>query len=283
MDWNAAIEQHRDALRRIVVTLFAMAGLQFFPQHGALPQKVALAENPTLPRHLHRAILRLLRPAESAARRLIIAAPRNVTVSSPRQGKGVMTPPPLTLKGEGDSETLTTLSPLRGSEGRARQAARPGQVRGGGSMSTGRPPTLPLFDRLPSPSRPQRPTSNSVPRISLPGYTAPFVIPVRHSPSPSDPLNAARLTLRLQALAAAVDDLPRQARRFARWRNRNQQHKRTAAPSAKSPRRSRRIWPLRGGRPPGAHNARRHPRAVDDVLKAAHGLAFWALESPDTS
>ena len=36
MDWNAAIDKHSEALKRIVVTLFAMAGLeargQFFPQ-----------------------------------------------------------------------------------------------------------------------------------------------------------------------------------------------------------------------------------------------------------
>ena len=37
-------------------------------------------EGPTLPRRLHRAILRLLRPAESAVRRLIVIAARGLVV-----------------------------------------------------------------------------------------------------------------------------------------------------------------------------------------------------------
>ncbi|MGE3363993.1 MAG: hypothetical protein AB7I34_11145 [Rhizobiaceae bacterium] len=267
MDWNAAIERHREALKRILVTLFAMAGVisgscsetksPGFSSEGT--------PEPTLPRHLHRAILRLLRPAESAARRLIIAAARSIVL-----------PPPLTPphKGEGDSPTSPPSSPPPCGEGsgvgvRLRVGAK-----------TGRPPTLPLFDPLPSPSRPRRPTSTSMPRISFPGYAVPFVIPVRHPPSPNDPLDAARLVGRLQALAAALDDLPRHARRFARWRTRRD----AQTPRAQTGRRRfRRIWPLRGGRPPGGHNARRRARPVDDVLKAAHGLAFWSLENPDTS
>ena len=49
----------------------------------------------TLPRHLHRAILRLLRPAEAAARRLIIVAARNLApppalrATSPVNGGGI--------------------------------------------------------------------------------------------------------------------------------------------------------------------------------------------------
>jgi hypothetical protein len=61
MDWNAAIEKNREALKRVLTMLVAMAGL---------------AGGATLPRHLHRAVLRLLRPAEAAARRLVIVAAR---------------------------------------------------------------------------------------------------------------------------------------------------------------------------------------------------------------
>jgi hypothetical protein len=60
---------------------------------SALPQDVALAEKgnlspalgspPTLPRRLHRAVLRLLRPAESAARRLVVVAARDIVVTLP--------------------------------------------------------------------------------------------------------------------------------------------------------------------------------------------------------
>ena len=68
MDWNAAIERHRDTLKCILAALVAMAGL-------------ADGRAGTLPRHLHRAVLRLLRPAEAATRRLVIVAARGIVVS----------------------------------------------------------------------------------------------------------------------------------------------------------------------------------------------------------
>ena len=74
---------------------------------------------------------------------------------------------------------------------------------------------------------------------------------------------------RLQALKLALNDLPRQAKRLARW-----QHRREASPSHKflSP-----LWP---GHPPGY---RRKPiHEVDDVLIECHALAFEAMR-PDTS
>ena len=91
MDWSAAIEKHREALTHIVATLVAMAGLggqlAFLPQEGASPRGSAQAEkskpSPPLPRHLRLAVLRLLRPAESAARRLIIALARGLVVTLP--------------------------------------------------------------------------------------------------------------------------------------------------------------------------------------------------------
>jgi hypothetical protein len=92
MDWTAAIEKHRDALKGIVAALVAMAGVAGLGaglvSHGDAPA--------TLPRHLHRAVLRLLRPAESAARRLVIVlarglahppAPRPRKPGPPKAGK----------------------------------------------------------------------------------------------------------------------------------------------------------------------------------------------------
>ena len=85
MDWNLAIEKNHWALKRIVAMLVATAGIASLtsPLAGedgsarrgeaeALAEPGEKAPAPTLPRHLHRAILRLLRPAESAVRRLII-------------------------------------------------------------------------------------------------------------------------------------------------------------------------------------------------------------------
>ena len=125
--------------------------------------------------------------------------------------------------------------------------------------------------------------------------TQPF--PVPRAPSPDDPIDAARLTLRLGALGRALDDLPREARRFARWRARaaDASRKPNAAVAQKGngrdARRFRRVWPLRPGRPPGgrlahydpdAWGGRKNIRDVDEILAHAHALASYAL-SPDTS
>ncbi|WP_394891253.1 hypothetical protein ACG873_08100 [Mesorhizobium sp. AaZ16] len=70
MDWNAAIEKHREALKRILAALVAIAGF------AGADSALRACGHATLPRHLHRTALRLLRPAESAARRLVIALAR---------------------------------------------------------------------------------------------------------------------------------------------------------------------------------------------------------------
>ena len=169
MDWDLAIEINRAALKRIVAMLVAMAGFA-----GAAVVSPAGRSDDcgpllgggrrVLPRHLHRAVLRLLRPAESAARRLVIAAAREMLVVPVRPMPGgavsgglgtpvgVCAPPPRTppRKGEGVADVslgspadklsagaAKSPSPLRGSEGRARPVARPGKVRGGGTLARG--------------------------------------------------------------------------------------------------------------------------------------------------
>src|SRR4051812_30922628 len=68
MDWARAIEINQAALIRIVAALIAMVGLA---AEGAAAR---------LPRPLYRRALSLLRPAESAVRRLIVIAARGVKV-----------------------------------------------------------------------------------------------------------------------------------------------------------------------------------------------------------
>src|SRR5690606_13942583 len=122
-----------------------------------------------------------------------------------------------------------------------------------------------------------------------PGFTAPA--PVRRPPAPFDPLDTTRLGQRLTALAAALDDLPRHARRFARWQARRatsriaQAEASTAADAGSRPRRFWRVLALRPGRPPGHPPARsRHSgHEVHDILATTHDLALWALEPSDTS
>jgi hypothetical protein len=255
----------------------------------------------TLPRHLYLAILRLLRPAEAAARRLIIAAARGIVVTLPPPRKP--TPKPMTaeplLRRLGIAVVMSSAD-LAAAGARAR---RVGAIRVAGP----RIPNLPLFDpprRFRVYSRRYVP-AHAAPRIRFPAITVgphPEVRaagePRRIPPPPSsdDPIDATRLGLRLAALAAALDDLPGQAKRFARWRargadaagaqNKNQQNVRQPP----APGRVRRISPLRSGRPPGGRlsrfdpsaRSRRNIRDVDEVLAHAHALALYAL-SPDTS
>lgn len=116
MDWNAAIEHHRTALTRILAMLVAMAGLRNEQTAitGQQPEPVQAAvgpadcplpitDRPTLPRHLHRAVLRLLRPAEAAVRRLVIVVARGLMLElrghrhepthSTDEGPGAYRPP----------------------------------------------------------------------------------------------------------------------------------------------------------------------------------------------
>ena len=70
MNWNLAVERNS-----VLAMLVAMVGIT--DQPGA-------ARPTTLPGHLHRFVLGLLRPAESATRRLIIVAARGLMVRLPK-------------------------------------------------------------------------------------------------------------------------------------------------------------------------------------------------------
>ena len=279
MDWNAAIEHHRAALTRILAMLVAMAGLRNEQTAitGQQPEPVQsavgptdcpspIADRPTLPRHLHRAVLRLLRPAEAAVRRLVIVVARGLVVTPQAPRRGTPTPPP----------SRFAWSPSPASQGRNLGRGRPQML------------ALPLFDPLPR-WRPRRPVASGVPRISVPGIAAPFPVPA--PPSPLDPLDATRLALRLAALARTLDDLPVAARRFALWQARiavpapPRNNGDAAGRQAKTRTRVRRIWPLRPGRPHGQRPARSRAPAhpVHTVLDDVHGLALWVLEPADTS
>lgn len=271
MDWTAAIERQRLALRDIVATLAAMTGCGAPP-----PRQDAAADDsadagaagacPTLPRHLYRAVLRLLRPAEAAARRLVIALAHTLPAPQlqPRPARKAASPcrPTILKNGIGTGIVLP----------REPQVARP------------RPDkmTLPLFDRLRMPVFGHRARRRvhpaSVPRISVPGIGRPFPIKPYRPPLPDDPIDATRLSLRLRALAAVLDDPAAQARRFARWQARMRRESRAASDA---PWRPRRISPLKPGRPPGSLRRPFHP--VHTVLGEAQWLASSALERRDTS
>jgi hypothetical protein len=289
MDWNAAIERNREALKRVLAMLVAMTGLGNRQsalgngQSGSGPAADSLTTSncllPTadcrliLPRHLHRAVLRLLRPAEAAARRLVIVMARGLVVKLPLSRPRKPQPRPAILH----NRRGTGIVMPRGFRPEAGLRAPPRRTF-----------SLPLLDPLPRWRTPGRPAASGVPRISFPGFIAPHPVAVRQPPSPNDPVDAARLALRLNALGSVLDDLPGQARRFARWRARRdkavaQDRNRDAsvAQDRQGRHRARRLWPLRPGRPPGGR--RRPAHEVHEILRDLQWFAVKVMERADTS
>ena len=170
MDWARAIQRNSEALKEIVEALFAMLGL-------AVSATVS-----RIPHSLHRAVLRVLRPAESAMRRLIVIAARGLVVKpapSRPMPKGHMIG-----KGGGHSRPSFQLFDPRKNFTELRQhLRRPVRI----------PPRIHFFPYDPRVAAlwPARP---------------PAADPV---PPPDGLVNAARLTRRLHALKLALEDLPR--------------------------------------------------------------------------
>ena len=227
-NWDLALKRNSEALKGIIEALFAMLGI------------VGAETVSRIPHPLHRAVLRVLRPAESAVRRLIIIAARGLVVKvAPSH------PMPKGLKiGKGCGSRL---------------------------------PAFQLYDTrkyFPELSQRRIKYAKHPPRILFLGPDSRiddlWARPVAVPPPPSDGLvNAQPISPRLQVLKLALDDLPRQARRMARWRLRREAMK---APKFKSP--------LRPGQPPGRRKRQIHP--IDEILADCHGLAWEALK-PDTS
>ena len=225
-DWDGAIKHHSEALKGIVITLFAMLGIDGPGTVGRIPHR------------LHRAVLRVLRPAESAVRRLIVVAARGLVV---------------------------TVAPSR--------PMPKGQRIGKGSGPSR--PAFKLCDKrifFPELSNRHVKYTKNPPRIHVFPYDTlvPRPRPAVAPPPPPDGLiNAKRLSRRLQALKSALEDIPRQARRMARWRARREA---AEAPKFKSP--------LRPGQPPG--HRRKPTHEIDGILTECHWLA-WEAMRPDTS
>ena len=236
MDWDLAIKRNSEALKGIIEALFVLLGLDGTDTVGRIPRSV------------HSTVLRVLRPAESAVRRLIVIAARGLVVK---------------------------LKPA---------ASRP-MPKLAGAIGKGVPsrPSFQLFDQRKN-FKARRRGRRVIPRIYVFGNddawgNYPTVAslwaarrPIMADPAPPPPdglVGAERLSRRLQALKSALDDLPRQAKRMARWRAR-----REAMPSPKF------KSPLRPGPPPGRRKKAIHP--IDEILTECHWLAWEALK-PNTS
>lgn len=235
MDPNHAIERHRQPLLTIIAGLFAMIGLT----EGGIIVRLKLP--------LYRKVLALLRPAESAVRRLIMVAARDLK-----------------------------LKPL---------AARPVPKRpipsGNGKGPGKRRRSFPLFDRRVNPESgwrygAKRPKVE--PRIHFLGddsHLPPYLLyrpPAPQSapkPASDGAVSAASLCRRLDAIKRALENLPHQAKRYARWR---------AKPL--EARRPKLHTPLRPGPPPGLNRKSTHE--VHEILKECHWLAR-SVPAADTS
>ncbi|MGL4488349.1 MAG: hypothetical protein ACRCU5_02765 [Rhizobiaceae bacterium] len=249
MDWKRAITRNREALQRLVAALFALVGMV---EGGALN---------TLPPHIHRAVLLILRPAESAVRRLIIIAAYGLVIA-PR----LVRPFPANFTSGGSAERLPVfalIDPLKRFTASV-AFAEDGDLDGiwdtddedaddADGWEDG-------FDQA------------SLPRISLPGYFDPL-FPAPVVPSLDGPINAQNLARRLAALKRALENLPREARRLARW------HAKRC--SALEQRRPVRLSPFRPGSPPGFRSRQTHE--VDSILKECHALMLDRMAEPDTS
>ena len=225
MDWNLAIKRNRDQLKDIVISLFVLAKMRV---GGSLF---------TLPRSTIAAIMLVLRPAESAVRRLIVIAAHGL--------------PP-------KSQTLRVADlPTCGGDVRQDRGGRAGHS------------AFKLFDPLKS-FDPESIWDNDPVWESGYGLTA---SPTQHATRDQQPIDATHIGRRLNALMRALDNLPAQARRLARW-----QAKRDAALKAHRP---TRMSPMRPGLPPGWRERKIHE--IDDVLRECHGLANDRLNVPDSS
>ena len=228
MDWDLAIKRNSEALKGIIEVLFVMLGLD------------GRATVSRIPWPAYRAVLRVLRPAESAVRRLIVVAARGLVVKlapSRPNGRGA-------VKSEKGGTARSLLPALRSAA--THRVARAGR-------------------------NPKR----AVPRIHFFTTDGEFITmgpPIRPAKAPARAksadglVNAARVIRRLQALEAALarSSPPGQAPGPLAEREEKSEN-----PSFKSP--------LRPGHPPGYR--RRPIHDVDELLVKCHWLAMGGDEA----
>lgn len=252
--WTPAITRNRTALLRIVAALFAYAGLD---EGGA----------DFVPRRVWRRIVRLLRPAESAVRRLIVVAARglDIEVPKPRPEK---------------APAATGKTPARPRE----DAARPHAAK----------PRTPAFSLTDLPRR--------FDRLAWEGLR-PFPEDGFELADPDEDVKAAGICRRVLALKRALDDLDGHAKRLARREARRElasrQMQSAYAPASNSGQQlaaydreraqlkgayhqhkagyQRHRRTLRLGHPPG--HCRRPSHEIDDILRACHAMAVNARRS----
>jgi len=230
-------EHYRLALLRIVAGLFVSAGMT---TDGTIVEK--------LPRRVRNAILLILRPAESATRRLAAVEARNLEVPA-------YVPPPQRTRNKGTGK---------------KRGPRTPQFR----LIDPRKFFTELHPNRRDPKKKPQRTGSTEPQIQvrIAGFDGQpdFIIwsEPKDVPMPEDKVSATAVCRRLIALKHALDDLPAQAVRYVR----EVAKRKAAPPGVKS------IMPLRFGLPPGYR--KRHIHEVDDILWECHCMT---RRPPDTS
>lgn len=166
MDWNLAIKRNRDQLKDIVLTLFVLAKMRV---GGSLF---------TLPRSTLAMILAVLRPAESAVRRLIIIAAHGLTLSTSPRERGEV-PGIAGRRGDFCTKAFKLFDPLKSFD-----------------MES-------IWD-------------NDTPQYES-GYDLAANHGVHDATLDNHPINATHIGQRLNALMRALENIPAQAHRLVRW------------------------------------------------------------------
>lgn len=241
MIWSAEhrAELYRQALLRLVVTLYAMV-------------ESVSDENAShlLPRHVRNAILIVLRPAESAARRLIFLQARQMELPE------------------------YTAPPKREKSKRTGRAEKRGTRKPRFRLIDPRKFLEELYpNRRKSAPKPKQSTERQM-QVRIAGFDGrpDFVIwsEPKAAQTPDDLLDATAILRRMEALKDALENVPAQAKRMVR-----EMAKRKQAPPG-----IKRVPPLRYGFPPGYRKRPIHE--VDDILRQCSFLARQD-PSPDTS
>jgi hypothetical protein len=221
MDWQLAITRNREALTAIIMALIKSLSLS---DGGTLT---------TLPIHIYCRALAIIRPAESAVRRLIMIAALQL--------------------------------------GPTKYRARPQQDRHPNFASFGpsnaeRIPAFNLIDPLKS-------FGEITPDFEVLGTNYHQTLDSHDAPLSTTRICVITLSRRLLALKNALDTLPKQAKRLARWY--------AARDAALRNLRPHRLSPLRPGPPVGLPQSKRSE--VRNVLFECHLLAIHARDQHDSS
>jgi len=244
MDWPLALKLNQDALLRTVAWLFTSLKLE-------VGESVE-----TMPRLKRLTVLFVLRPSESAYRRLILVAMFVHGIEVPLIEERAARLGRAQRKSHGEKATRNAALPFKLVDPRKNFDLHPNKPKyrqGPGPRITDLWSDDPIYDRSDL-----------------------YAWQNRRQPTPEDEVSAVNLCHRMNALMAALGDLDGQALRMAKLHARMKTQRKEVG---KFP-----LRPLRPGLPPGYRQRQKHE--VDEVLAECHRLARSAqheFRPPDTS